>query len=114
MPNYVHGIVWIVDPERAHSRAPLQRPAQSLGSFIAGYKSAVTKRANQMRGAPGIAVWQRNYWEHVIRTAQALTAIRQYIADNPARWELDRYNPAAVRRDPLASDLWGLLQGATL
>jgi len=120
MPNHIHGIVWIVadDPVEAeahgrvgaHGRAPLRRPPKSLGSFIAGYKSVVTKRINQMRGTPGVPVWQRNYWEHIIRTERALQAIRQYIADNPARWSLDRYNPAAVSRDPRAAELWRLLR----
>ena len=55
-------------------------------------------------------LWQRNYYEHVIRSERALTAIRQYIPDNPARWELDRYNPAATGSDPHAVDLWRLLQ----
>ena len=55
-------------------------------------------------------LWQRNYYEHVIRSEKALAAIRQYIADNPLRWALDRYNPSASGSDPQAADLWRLLQ----
>jgi hypothetical protein len=80
-----------------------------LGAFIGGYKSAATKRINQTRGTPGLPVWQRNYWEHIIRTGRALNAIREYIEDNPARWALDTYNPVATERDSRAADLWRLL-----
>ena len=109
MPNHLHGIVWIreVDDEptvgaqgvgvreRAHSRAPLRRPPRSLGSFVAGFKSAVTARINRMCGTPGRPVWQRNYWEHIIRNDTSLNQIRAYIQDNPARWAEDQLHPDA-------------------
>jgi REP element-mobilizing transposase RayT len=131
MPNHIHGIVWIVDtgaslhdtvgahgraplhhnaPARAHGGAHLHRPPRSLGSFIAGFKSTTTRRINQLRGTPGAPVWQRNYYEHIIRTEQALHAIRRYIVENPLRWHLDRYNPDATGPDPLAHDLKQMLQ----
>ena len=100
MPNHVHGIVIIRDVG-AHGHAPLpmrtrQRPARSLGSFVAGYKAAATRRINVIRGTPGHPVWQRNYYERVIRGDAELNRIRQYIADNPASWEEDIENPAVV------------------
>ena len=109
MPNHLHGIVWIRETddepevgaqgvgahEKAHSRAPLRRAPRSLGSFIAGYKSAVTARINRMRGIPGTPVWQRNYWEHIIRDDVSLNEIRAYIQDNPARWAEDQLHPDA-------------------
>jgi putative transposase len=108
MPNHLHGIVWIRETNetptvRAHGRAPVpQRPLlrlpRSLGSFVAGYKSVVTARVNQMRGTPGASVWQRNYYEHVIRNDASLEKIREYIQHNPARWCDDRLHPNA-RRD---------------
>jgi REP element-mobilizing transposase RayT len=73
----------------AHGGAPLQRPAHSLGSIIAGFKSASTRRINQVRQAPGEPVWQRNYYEHIIRSERALNRIRVYIQANPARWAED-------------------------
>jgi REP element-mobilizing transposase RayT len=45
--------------------------------------------------APGSPVWQRNFYEHVIRTDESLHRIRQYIADNPLKWDLDRLNGLA-------------------
>jgi hypothetical protein len=82
-----------------------------LGAFIIGFKSTVTKQINQLRGTPSLPVWQRNYYEHIIRNEAALTAIREYIEQNPRRWELDRYNPIATGRDPQAAVLWELLKG---
>jgi putative transposase len=57
--------------------------------MIAGYKMAVTKRVNTQPETPGAPVWQRNYYEHVIRTQFALRAIREYIVRNPERWQTD-------------------------
>ena len=90
MPNHIHGIVWIntdyilenVDIVAATGRSPLQNglPPKSLSSFIAGYKSAVTKRINQIRQTQCIPVWQRNYYEHIIRNEYDLNKIREYIS----------------------------------
>jgi hypothetical protein len=66
---------------------------KSIGSFIAGFKSTVTKQINELRGTPGAKLWQRNYYEHVIRDEDDLNRIRQYILDNPARWDKDENNP---------------------
>jgi REP element-mobilizing transposase RayT len=64
---------------------------------MAQFKSIVTKRINHVRGTPGEPVWQRNYYEHVIRDEKSLNAIRQYIQANPALWAQDEENPANVR-----------------
>ena len=97
MPNHIHGIVIVGDSPGvgAHGRAPLplHRPPRSLGSFVAGFKSSVTRRINDMRRAPGLPVWQRNYYEHVIRGEEELNATRQYIRDNPGKWLEDPEKP---------------------
>jgi len=49
-------------------------------------------------------LWQRNYYEHIIRDEESLDRIRQYIADNPARWTFDRENPEATAPEP--KDAW--------
>jgi REP element-mobilizing transposase RayT len=54
--------------------------------FIVGFKSAATKRINALWGTPSAPVWQRNYYEHIIRDEKSLNRIRQYIAENPLRW----------------------------
>jgi putative transposase len=110
MPNHIHGIVIMrVQPMAVgahgcaplHGRAPLPssslyRPPRSLGSLVAGFKSAATKRINEIRGTLGVPVWQRNYYERVIRNSEELNRVRQYIIDNPAHWEEDRENPNNV------------------
>jgi REP element-mobilizing transposase RayT len=68
-----------------------------LASFIAGFKSVTTKRINEHRGTPGAPVWQRNYYERIVRDDVALHHIRQYIINNPARWTLDQENPTKRR-----------------
>ena len=104
MPNHIHGIVIFAQPAPddncvgAHSRAPLSRQPRSLGSLVAGFKSASTKRINQLRGTPGLPVWQRNYYERVIRDDRDLDAIRHYIVENPAKWAEDSENPRNSRR----------------
>jgi REP element-mobilizing transposase RayT len=65
---------------------------------MAGYKSAVAKRANALRGTPGAAVWQRSYYEHVVRDEGELQGIRQYIAENPSRWASAPGNPGLAVR----------------
>jgi len=102
MPNHFHAIVNIMECGNglvgATGRSPLRPgmphgPAnKSLASLIAGYKSAVTARVNQLRGTPGALVWQRNYHEHIIRDMDELSRIRKYIRDNPAQWDFDTEN----------------------
>lgn len=76
----------------AHGRAPLRRQPKSIGSIIAGFKSTVTKQINTIRNTPGAPVWQRNYYEHIIRNEEAFTRIQQYIIENPAQWQYDQEN----------------------
>ena len=77
---------------RACSRAPLRESPFSLkpntiGSFVAGFKSICSKRINILRSTPGAPLWQRNYYEHVIRDEREMNKIRRYIINNPAKWE---------------------------
>jgi len=98
MPNHLHGIVIIADPCRGGSRtAPTNGPKRkTLGRLVGAFKTVSTKRINEFRGTPGLPVWQRNYYERVVRDDDELTDIRQYIADNPVRWAEDRENPTNV------------------
>ena len=94
MPNHFHGIAVITHRRGDRPVAPTGPPPRSIGALMAGFKSASTKRINAARGTPGARVWQRNYYDHVIRNEADLHRIRQYIADNPARWAEDPENPA--------------------
>jgi REP element-mobilizing transposase RayT len=62
------------------------------------------KANHQARGTAGVPVWQRNYYEHVIRDAEALNRIREYIVTNPLGWALDRENPQRQGEDGF--DCW--------
>ena len=66
-------------------------PSQSLGAIVRGFKSSVTKKIRNISGSPKLNVWQRNYYEHIIRNELDLHNIRQYIQNNPHKWELDEY-----------------------
>ena len=75
--------------------APTMR--HGLSEIVRAFKTFSARRINALQGTAGTALWQRNYYEHVIRDEGALDRIRQYIADNPARWHEDPENPDAVR-----------------
>jgi REP element-mobilizing transposase RayT len=102
MPNHVHGVIEIVCQAGAQHAEPLQeasdRAAQvragSLAAMVRSLKAAVTKRARaELRYAEEI--WQRNYFERVLRGGQDLADTCRYILENPMKWEFDRENPGA-------------------
>lgn len=71
---------------------------QTIPTIVRSFKSPLTKRIDALPGAPGAAIWQRKYYEHIIRDDESLNRIRQYITENPLRWAFDRENPAATVR----------------
>ncbi|MGD2158116.1 MAG: hypothetical protein PVG14_06515 [Anaerolineales bacterium] len=100
MPNHVHGIIWIKAPDvgarrrRAPTKEEFGKPVPgSITTIIRGYKSAVTRRINQLQDTPSAPVWQRNYYERVVRNHRELDAILKYIQNNPQQWDQDRENP---------------------
>lgn len=96
MPNHIHGIVEIVGDTRmddrpvAHTGINGPKP-KSIGSLMGGYKASVTKRINALRDMPGSIIWQRNYYEHIIRNAASYHNIADYILTNPAKWQEDKF-----------------------
>ena len=102
MPNHFHGVVSICDStsdrsqeksfaRRSNGVAP-RRP-RSLSSFVAMFKSTTTRRINVIRDMPGRPVWQRNYYESIVRDRQYLLNIQRYIKNNPAAWSRDQLHP---------------------
>jgi REP element-mobilizing transposase RayT len=61
--------------------------------LVGAFKTVSTKRINALCGTPGVPVWQRNYYEHIIRNDADLAHIRAYIATNPLPWERDQLHP---------------------
>ena len=91
MPNHVHVILNLLPK----SEQPLEdKCAKSLGQVIQGLKAGIAAEINRQRGTPGQTVWQRNYYEHVIRGEKELNRFRSYIACNPGRWEQKNENPS--------------------
>ncbi len=126
MPNHVHGILWMMDNDAgngawatvgAKNFSPLRRSPQpptaplpprgtskTIGSVVRGFKTGVTKWFRQNMSV--YPVWQRNYYEHIIRDERNLDAIRRYIVENPLCWHLDLYNPDRIGDDLLAREIW--------
>ena len=110
MPNHIHGIVEITNHVAngvlvgARHASPLQHginnrrggacPAPTLGTIIGSYKSAVSKHIRQLGFVE--FEWQRNYFEHIIRNENSYEYIANYITNNPATWENDRFNLQAT------------------
>jgi REP element-mobilizing transposase RayT len=98
MPNHMHGIIIIKGSDELisislSSREGFGRPVPgSIPTIIRSFKGAVTLRARSMLGDPEAKIWQRNYFEHVIRDVKGLEAARLYIRENPTSWELDQEN----------------------
>ncbi len=88
MPNHIHGIIVFADDLGAISGAP------TLGRVVQWFKARVTRRAREA-GCLDFT-WLRNYYEHIVRTPEALETIRQYIRDSPERWQQDRENPGGT------------------
>jgi REP element-mobilizing transposase RayT len=99
MPNHFHGIIWLNGPRRGGSRtAPtdVARQPKSLGRLIGAFKTTSTKTINLLRNTPGVPIWQRNYYERIIRDDNELNRVRRYILDNPAKWGEDPENPTVA------------------
>jgi putative transposase len=111
MPNHAHGIIVIEERTRdgghhrrgTACRAPTEefgKPVRgSLPTIVRSFKSAATRSINDLRGKPGERLWQRGYYERVIRNEQELNRFRNYILENPLKWHLDRENPNSTRTD---------------
>ena len=113
MPNHLHGI--LVLSQRARRAVPLRFSADlafsmagaeafgipvahSIPTIVRSFKSAVTKRAREILRRPDLIVWQRGYYEHVIRDGRDFNNAWDYIRWNPQRWEFDEENPG--RKNP--------------
>ena len=102
MPNHLHAIVILpghVSTDIDSSMSPLVRQrltAGSLGAIVGQFKSKTSRRARAEFGLSGQGLWQRGYFDRVVRDADEHDRIREYIANNPARWPRDTENPRAL------------------
>jgi REP element-mobilizing transposase RayT len=107
MPNHMHGIIILNQPRRGEVASPRLDNKTSpslgdetsplreltLGKVIAHFKYQSTKKVNEEKETPGMKIWQRNYYEHIIRNDADLHRIRTYIQNNPLQWAIDEENP---------------------
>ena len=113
MPNHVHGVILLstggsksacppthAQPNRRgevssspSSNRKHEVSSPTLGHVVAYFKYQSTKYINQHRDIPGTQIWQRNYYDHILRDDMDLQRIRQYITDNPMQWQLDQLHP---------------------
>jgi len=114
MPNHIHGIILIAEDRvgaihrscrenqrhagtRRHElplpQTRIQRRRMLLPKAIGYFKMNTAKQVNKMHDTRGTSLWQRNYYEHVIRSEDELQQIQEYILNNPARWFEDPDNP---------------------
>ena len=98
--NNIKGGETTIDNFEGGETSPLQqREKYALGQIIGYFKYQSTKEINKfLKNEPGQKLWQRNYFEHIIRNEQSLNKIRQYIKNNPSNWETDRNNPKNWKR----------------
>jgi REP element-mobilizing transposase RayT len=107
MPNHVHAIFIIACIVGAIHELPLrnvsalehckQRRIMLLSKIVGWFKMNSSKHINQIRNTPGAPLWQRNYYERVIRNETELFQLRKYIQNNPLGWDLDEENPVNIK-----------------
>ncbi len=86
MPNHMHGILILTDNTTYQKR-------HRLPEIIRAFKTFSARRVNKIRRLSGVSVWQRGYYEHIIRQEKSLKAIQEYIINNPLSWEKDELHP---------------------
>lgn len=97
MPNHVHFIIEIIDNIKGHMQcAPTiekfgKSTKDSIPTIVKLLKSSITKRVNILRNTEGYPVWQRNYYENIIRNEKIHLKVSDYINNNPIKWVEDRY-----------------------
>jgi REP element-mobilizing transposase RayT len=103
MPNHFHGIIVITRrglvSKPSNSESLMNKPSAfyqlktQLGKIIAYFKYQTTKLINQARDLQGCKIWQKNYYEHIIRNHESLEILRNYVLNNPRQWETDQLYP---------------------
>jgi REP-associated tyrosine transposase len=127
MPNHVHGVIWIrgtgyyrLHPGTwknygVHRDGQLPIPTNdhtkfvSLSNIIGAFKTTAATRVNKLRGTVGIPVWQKSFYDRIIRNDHELGCIQEYIRNNPVKWTEDRDNPICPEFGPpvkSVNDYW--------
>jgi putative transposase len=111
MPNHNHAVIWLTGEgayrlhpgtwknlNRRDGQPPIPTVANpkfvTLSNIIGAFKTTAATRINKLRGAIGVQVWQKSFYDRIIRNNRELERIQEYIRNNPIKWEEDRDNPA--------------------
>ena len=86
------GLMNQVPTENNRSKQGAINHAPTVGEIVRAFKARCTHAINKIRNTPGVPVWQRDYYEHIIRDDRELHTIRQYIRYNPSKWDEDEEN----------------------
>ncbi len=105
MPNHIHGIIVIGQPSEIGQPQGVAPTGVSLSDVVHRFKTMTTKRymdgVKQKGWVPFDGkLWQRNYYEHIVRNERDLSLVREYIGNNPAQWELDSLHPSQTLNPP--------------
>jgi len=95
MPNHLHGVLAFVGHAGGASPGSMggASPSPTLFDVIGAFKSISTIKVNRLLRRSGVALWQRSYYEHIVRTGEDLRKVQRYILENPLMWSLDPENP---------------------
>ena len=93
MPNHFHGIVVLTNPPVGACLKPAPKKRHGLPEIVRAFKTFSARHINETRQTTGVSVWQRNYYEHVIRNDADYQRIAEYIESNPAKWADDSLHP---------------------
>jgi REP element-mobilizing transposase RayT len=116
MPNHIHGIIWITgkgsyrlhpgtwkhDGIRRDRQLPIPTNTkfETLSNIVGAFKTTAATRINKLRGMIGVPVWQRSFYDRIVRDEHELNRIHKYIRNNPIKWVEDQDNPANSRFSP--------------
>jgi len=97
MPNHFHGIINIQDSPKRSGLKPDPTPMHPLTEILRGFKTFSSREINRLRQSAGIPIWQRSFYELVIRSEEEYSQIAEYILGNPLKWDLDTENPKCTK-----------------
>jgi len=113
MPNHIHGMIWITGEGsyRLHPGAwktdnarrvgqlpdPTNVRFETLSNIIGAFKTTAATRINKLRGMLGVPVWQKSFYDRIVRNEHELECIQEYIRNNPIKWVEDRDNPVSLK-----------------
>jgi REP element-mobilizing transposase RayT len=109
MPNHIHGIIVLnyniynknnvgTGSEPVPTNMAINKKHHGLSEITRQFKTFSSQRINRKRKAIGKPLWQRSFYDYIIRNEKSLNNIREYIRNNPLKWETDKNNPININK----------------